>query len=54
MTLRPRRRRAQDGPTWVSISLNGKAINVLVDGSGRVVGRKDADPVVRNSSGLDE
>uniref|UniRef100_A0A7S0MCX8 Uncharacterized protein n=1 Tax=Cryptomonas curvata TaxID=233186 RepID=A0A7S0MCX8_9CRYP len=44
-----------DGPTWVSISLNGKALNVLVDGSGRVLGRKDADPVVRsNNSGLDE
>lgn len=46
---------AQDGPTWVSITLNGRAVNVLVDESGRVLGQREADPVVHtNGSGLDE
>jgi hypothetical protein len=48
---------AQDGPTWVSITLNGRAVNVLVDDSGqRVLAQREADPravMHTNGSGLD-
>ena len=45
----------QDGPTWVSITLNGKPVNVLVDEGGRILGQRNADPVLHaHSPGLDE
>jgi hypothetical protein len=55
VTLRRRCRRAQGGPTWVGVSLHGKAIQVLVDESGQVLGRRDAEAAIGGgSSGLDE
>jgi len=49
------KRKTIEGTAWVSISINGKLLNVLVDEDGHVLAQKSAQEVVSHTgSGLDD